>query len=215
MTSRTLLGVAALAVVLASCGGVTAHVESGVSGSGDAFGDGGVNLEVPGGAQALLVFEISDYNSFRVELVELNLNERGNTRRESLVWRFSSADLYQGTFLLDPVESARLDIHASDSSQWTVRIKSLTTAETVPDSGLVTGDSDTVLVDPSPPTSPFQLRFRSSGEDNFVVWGLANGRSSLLANELGSSEGVAVGVPANTAIYEITANGEWTLEIQE
>ena len=47
------------------------------------------------------------------------------------------------------------------------------------------------------------------------MWGLANGRPSLLANELGSSEGVAVGVPANTAIYEITANGEWTLEIQE
>jgi len=215
MTSKTLLGVAALAVVLASCGGVTAHVESGVSGSGDAFGDGGVNLEVPGGAQALLVFEISDYSSFRVELVELNVNERGNTRRESLVSRFSSADLYQGTFLLDPVESVRLDIHASDSSQWTVRIKALTTAETVSDSGLVTGDSDTVLVDSSPPTSPFQIRFRSSGEDNFVVWGLANGRPSLLANELGSSEGVAVGVPANTAIYEITANGEWTLEIQE
>ncbi len=212
MKARAVLTVAVAALAISACGGpsVARLGEGEISGTGDAIGVDAVDLEVPGGEAAFLSFEIRNFTTFSLKLDGgVGYGESHLTNRYP-----KSRSTYTGTHFLEYLESGDLEIRASDDSDWRLRIEPLSAAPSIPASGRLQGTGDTVLVDAVPPSAPFAVAFTHSGASNFVVKAWKDGQSTLLANEIGPYEGRAVGIPAGTAIYDITADGDWTFEIE-
>jgi hypothetical protein len=209
-TPTTLVVLTALvlvpALLLGACGDDGPTVA--LLGGGEVSGTGKmVDIEVSGGAPAIITVSIRGSSTYGVTLHvdsrDWDANLAGGAGRY----------LYEGVHFSECLETGHLEIRASGGT-WTVQVEPLTAAPSIPASGRFEGEGDTVLVDSSPPTSPFVVSFTHEGEHNFAVEAWNGTGYALLANAVGPYEGSTVGVAAGTAIYDITADGTWTLEIE-
>jgi len=157
------------------------------------------------------------------------------------MWRHNAAlSMFEGFSPAAPQASDLLSVNFLDSV-WICVAEAVATPAATPPAAALTATP----VPPPPPTATpvpppaghtlsgqgqqatqtFQLvgglavfRMTHSGGSNFIVW-LMNDRGEeveLLANEIGSFSGaVAVGVEAGNYLLDITADGPWTVRIEE
>lgn len=164
-----------------------------VEGSGDGF----IEFSVPGNVAAVLDISYDGAHNFAVtsyttanERIDLLVNEIGS---------------YHGRVpvnFLAGEEVGYLEITAS--GPWTIQTLQLTDLEYHLNTATGSGD-DVVVVEVSSPT----LHITHDGEHNFVVRAWTTSRD-LLVNEIGSYDGT-VRSPTGTVVFEINADGNWSL----
>jgi hypothetical protein len=164
-----------------------------VEGSGDDF----VEFSVAGNQAAVLDISYDGGSNFAVVSYTAS-----NDRIDLLVNVIGS---YQGRVpvnFLAGEEVGYLEITAS--GPWTIQTLALTDLEYHLNTASGSGD-DVVVVDVSSPT----LHITHDGESNFVVLAWTSTRD-LLVNEIGAYEGT-VRSPTGTVVFEINADGNWSL----
>lgn len=169
-----------------------------LSGSGDDV----VDIEVPSGDAAIVTFTHSGSHNFTVWSYDKN-----GDQIDLLV---NTIGAYEGTRpinFLEGEEVALVEIGADGG--WTVTVEPLADAPQIPASGRYEGVGDAVLIDPLGPDSAFRGTFTHSGEHNFAVWAWGTTRD-LLVNEIGQYDGTVI-VPGGTVVYDISADGAWTV----
>lgn len=104
---------------------------------------------------------------------------------------------------------AGLDISAD--GRWTYEVREL--AQEPLQSCLVGGDGDDVVLIDSFIGGAGTADLTHNGESNFIVYARGTDGSDLLVNELGAYEGT-VRVSAGSSAWDITADGDWTVDCQ-
>ncbi len=164
-----------------------------VEGSGDDF----FEFAVPGDEAAVLEIAHDGDSNFAVvtydeenERIDLLVNEIGSYRGRLPV-----------NFLIGE-EVAFVEITASGS--WRIQTIMLSDLDVNVGNAAGTGD-DVVVMDVSSPT----MDITHTGESNFAVRAWTDSRD-LLVNEIGPYQGT-VRSPTGIVVFEITADGDWTL----
>ena len=120
---------------------------------------------------------------------------------------------YSGTVLFDEdvgVHTVAFEVTASGS--WTITVKPITSARKWDGATKLSGKGDDVVL-MDPPTGLFETAtIKHAGESNFAVIAYASDGSDLIVNEIGSYTGQVV-LPDATLLFEVTADGSWTIAI--
>lgn len=164
-----------------------------VEGSGDDF----FEFSVAGDQAAVLDITYSGDSNFAVSTYDVN--------NESIDLLVNEIGAYQGrvpvNFFMGE-EVAFLEITAS--GPWT--IQTILPSELEVNVGTASGArDDVVVVEVSSPT----MEVTHNGDSNFVLQAFTDSRD-LLINEIGTYDGT-VRSPTGTVIFEINADGDWTL----
>jgi hypothetical protein len=117
---------------------------------------------------------------------------------------------YAGTVLFD--ESAGSHTVAFDveaGGAWTITIKPVTEAFRWDGTETLTGTGDHVAILDPASSGLKSMTLTHAGDGNFAVWAYGPA-TDLLVNEIGSYSGEVL-LPDGTFLFEITANGAWTL----
>ncbi len=118
---------------------------------------------------------------------------------------------YQGTVPIDfasDEQTARLEIKSS--GQWKVQILPLSSARTSTVPGIITGNSDDVVILTG--GKPDLIKATSTGEGNFIVWSYSSNDRDLIFNKIAPYSGKAT-LNSSTIVLTISAEGDWSLEI--
>lgn len=167
-------------------------------------GDDVVDLAIPSNDVALLTITHAGSSNFAVlaydaagERLELLVNEIGNYRGVRPV-----------NLLVDEIV-AFLEISAD--GDWTVTARHASQAEQTFAGGSASGTGDAVVIDPAPPEAAVRLEVTHNGDSNFAVIAYSAQERDLLVNEIGVYSGTVLNI-AGAILYDVTANGDWTLE---
>lgn len=118
---------------------------------------------------------------------------------------------YQGTVPIDfasDEQTSRFEIKSSGS--WEVQILPLSAARTGAVPGVITGNSDDVVILTG--GKPDLIKANSTGESNFIVWSFSSGGRDLIFNEIAPYSGTAM-LDSSTIVLTISAEGDWSLEV--
>jgi hypothetical protein len=167
-------------------------------------GDKVVRFDIPADAAAMATLRHSGSSNFAVWTVDESGNES-----DLLV---NEIGKYSGQVLFDEREhSVAFSITASGS--WAITISPIQkvpkwdTSEPRADSG----DAVLRLIGTREPFSTISMTHR--GDGNFAIWAYGESGTDLLVNEIGRYEGEAL--LGDAVLLEITANGAWSLAVNE
>ncbi|MCA1568714.1 MAG: hypothetical protein LC798_00005 [Chloroflexi bacterium] len=116
---------------------------------------------------------------------------------------------YSGSVLFDEQgHSVAFSVEAS--GRWTIVIKPIEHARKWTQASNLTGTGDdVVMLDPG--TSGLATSvFAHQGSGNFAVWSYSSSGVELLVNEIGAYSGEVL-LGAGTLLFEITADGPWSM----
>jgi hypothetical protein len=125
----------------------------------------------------------------------------------------NTTDVYTGNvpvnFANAPV--ARIEVHSSGPSQWTISLQAIATARHEP--GSFQGTGDDVVITPVSPPSVYHIT-GGAANTNFAVWSYnaATNPVDLLVNTTDPYDGV-VAVPPYHYIVVVTATGPWSFAL--
>lgn len=169
-----------------------------MSGSGDRV----IQVAVPGGVPALVTIIHSGTGGFAVwshaaggEMIDLLVDHVGAYRG------IRPINLRQNEAV------ATLEIEADGA--WTISVESLLNATHIAGASF-SGVGDDLLIDPEPPSQPVSAAITYDGEGHFAVWAYGDTRD-LIVNRIGSYSGEVL-VPAGTILWEIVADGRWSVD---
>lgn len=165
-----------------------------VSGSGDDV----IEFAIPNGDPGLLDITHDGSSNFVVDSFTADNEDVGLLVNE--------IGPYTGTrpinFIGDPV--GLLEIQADGA--WTITARPLIASDVLPSPASGSGDDVIAMILDSPSLDVTH----TGGESNFVIWAWTSESRDLLVNEIGDYSGT-VRTPTGEVIFEIEADGEWTL----
>jgi hypothetical protein len=170
-----------------------------VSGTGNDV----IDFQIPGDVPAVLDLTHNGTSNFIVwsldssfRTIDLLVNEIGGYQGQRMV---------QGGWVFQPEFVRHLDIDADGG--WSVTASPMSAARSMTTSLNGSGD-EIVRFQGGAPT----LTSTHDGTSNFVIWGYESDGSiaGLIVNEIGAYSATDL-IPSGTRIFEITADGNWTL----
>lgn len=158
-----------------------------------------------------------DYVAEGLEVNEYGiLNISHNGSRNFCVWIYDQNDRkdllvntignYNGAVLVNGTGSYTLEIKADGN--WSIESQSLSVTDDTTFSG--TGDCVTAIVD----NAKGSWEISNNGSRNFVVWShdVFTNDKDLLVNEIGNYTGTVLVKHPNETIFEITSDGNWSID---
>ncbi len=169
-----------------------------LSGTGNAV----PRFEIPADSAAIATIAHTGASNFSVT----SLGESG----EELDLLVNVIGNYAGTVLFDEAtgsHSVAFDVTAD--GPWTIEIRPVTDAFEWDGAEPLAGSGDDVAILDPASEGLKSTTITHEGDGNFAVWAFGP-EPDLLVNEIGAFSG-EVRVPAGTFLFEITANGAWTI----
>ncbi len=118
---------------------------------------------------------------------------------------------YAGTVLFDESAGSHTDAFEVEADgTWTITIKPVTEAFTWDGAEQLAGTGDDVVILDPPPTGLKSTTVTHAGDGNFAIWAYGP-ETDLLVNEIGNFSGEVL-LSEGTFLFEITANGPWTVD---
>lgn len=168
-----------------------------VEGSGDNF----VEFSTPGDDAAALEITHDGSSNFIVGSYTLS-----NERIDGLVNDIGS---YEGTVPINFFTGEEVGfIEVQADGNWTMTATPLLGLEVLPGMASGSGD-DVVVVSISSPA----VQITHNGESNFIVRAYTSEGTDGLVNEIGAYDGT-VRAPTGTVVFEVNADGDWSLATQ-
>ena len=120
---------------------------------------------------------------------------------------------YSGIRPLNLQDRTVVFFEVSSSGSWEIIVAPLSAAPSM-DSTTYTGRGDYVLIMESPGSNdPARITFTHSGSSNFAVWQYGLADVKLLVNEIGSYQGMVLGV-RDALLFDISADGSWSVNVE-
>jgi hypothetical protein len=169
-----------------------------LSGSGNAV----PRFEIP--ADAAAIADITHAGSANFALWTI---DQGGSQTDLMVNVIGN---YAGTALFDETagsHSVAFEVEASGS--WTIAVKPVAEAFRWDGVAMLTGSGDDVAILDPPSAGLMTVTATHSGDGNFAIWAYAES-TDLLVNEIGTFSGEVL-LPDGTFLFEIQANGPWTI----
>jgi hypothetical protein len=167
-------------------------------------GDTILQIELPAGPDSIGIATITHNGSSNFAIWSLN---EGLEQSDLLV---NEIGTYRGTMPFNLSTSERtVALEISADGAWTVTLQDALTVREAPQGVTTTGTGDDVLLYFGDATI---ADIAHSGESNFAIWSYGN-RSDLIVNEIGTYAG-QVRWQAGSALIQISADGEWSIDLQ-
>jgi hypothetical protein len=118
---------------------------------------------------------------------------------------------YSGTVLFDESAGSHTDAFKIEADgAWTIVIKPVTEAFRWDGADALTGTGDDVAILEPPSDGLQSTTVTHSGSGNFAIWAYSASGTDLLVNDIGSFSGEVL-LADGTFLFEITADGQWTM----
>lgn len=121
---------------------------------------------------------------------------------------------YKGTRLFDVSSgdhSVAFKIESNGS--WTIAVEPVTRARKWDGATRLSGTGSDVIQLTSPTSGLTTATITHKGQSNFAVWAYSSDGRDLLVNEIGRYSGESL-LPDGTVLFEIEADGAWTMAVQ-
>lgn len=118
---------------------------------------------------------------------------------------------YTGVVLFDESAGSHTDAFDIESGgSWTIVIKPVTAAFSWNGQETLAGSGDDVAILDPASSGLKSTTLTHRGDSNFAIWGYSASNADLLVNEIGNYSGEVL-LADGTFLFEITANGPWTM----
>jgi hypothetical protein len=171
-----------------------------ITGSGDDV----IDFQIPNDMVAIVDFAHDGKSNFIVWSLDDTYSEFDLLVNE--IGAYHGRRMVQGGWFVQPEYVRHLEIQADGN--WTVTASPMSAAEELTTSLAGSGDN-VVVYNGAAPT----LTSTHDGSSNFIIWGYQSDGAiaGLVVNEIGAYSGTDL-IDSDTAILDITADGNWTLE---
>ncbi|MEO6578682.1 MAG: zinc ribbon domain-containing protein [Candidatus Limnocylindria bacterium] len=173
------------------------------------------NITLNGNGNSVPRFDIPEDSA---AIAEIGHNGPGNVAVWTVDPSGAQTDLlvntignYTGVVLFDESAGAHTDAFDIESGgAWTIVIKPVTEAFSWNGKETLAGSGDDVAILDPASSGLKSTTLTHGGDSNFAIWGYSSSNTDLLVNEIGNYSGEVL-LADGTFLFEITANGPWTM----